>query len=451
MKLKLQIALLLLVTKLYAQEPSSPVTEIKIGDKVPDIYIGHISNYKNHFAMFSEFKGKLVILDFWGVDCVGCLRKLPFLAEMQKKYKEQIQVLLINSSSKRFLDSVIRLRHLTSRNFDVPLLTQITSDSILQIFFPHTLIPHYVWIGKDERVIAITGSYEINEENIKDEIDGKSIFLNEKKDFLSFNSDSSILPQIFSSRQNNLKYYSALIRYVPGLGGRTNRLCIDSINKTMRVSRGNYSILEFYGDALTQFRSGNPFESYYFDFGKRVILNVKDSDRYFFKSNSKMSSEEWNQKYRYSYETILPLKNDTVAYQTYLTDLNKFFGIDGRIVKRKMRCLAIIRTSKKDKLKFRGGKYLQAGYTDPNGMFHLYGLGLMAFRNQLSKVNRDKPYVFVDDTGYKGMVRLEIKSSLDDLAALKNELRKKYDLDLVETDQYVDVMILTESRNSKTN
>src|SRR3546814_7287875 len=50
-----------------------PHGPLKVGDPMPDIFIPHLSNYSASSANFSDFRGKLVILDFWNLFCHPCI------------------------------------------------------------------------------------------------------------------------------------------------------------------------------------------------------------------------------------------------------------------------------------------------------------------------------------------------------------------------------------------
>ena len=111
-----------------------------------------------------------------------------------------------------------------------------------------------------------------------------------------------------------------------------------------------------------------------------------------------------------------------------------------------MKGLAIVRTSREDKLKFKIGRDRSNGivYTDTAGIFHLIGSRMKIFRDRLSAANIEKEYIFFDQTNYEGRIDLEIKSSLSNIAGLRSELQKKYDLDLVETEMEVEVLVIRE-------
>ena len=86
------LMILLIPVLLFAQEDGQlkikdegfnkhEIKPLKIGDKVPDIEFKNIINYKSKTARLSDFKGKLVILDFWGTWCTSCIAAFPKMEE----------------------------------------------------------------------------------------------------------------------------------------------------------------------------------------------------------------------------------------------------------------------------------------------------------------------------------------------------------------------------------
>ncbi len=73
-----------LSANLYSQE-------VKIGGHVPDITLQNIININQQNFRLSDFKGKLIILDFWGIYCSSCIAAFPKLDSLQTKYNDKIQ------------------------------------------------------------------------------------------------------------------------------------------------------------------------------------------------------------------------------------------------------------------------------------------------------------------------------------------------------------------------
>lgn len=54
----------------------------------------------------SDFKGKIVLLDFWATWCGPCRRGIPDLVELQKQYKEDLVVIGISLDSQTKSDVI---------------------------------------------------------------------------------------------------------------------------------------------------------------------------------------------------------------------------------------------------------------------------------------------------------------------------------------------------------
>jgi len=166
------------------------VEEIKvlsIGDKVPDIRFTML-NYPKRFARLSDFKGKLVILDFWGTWCGACTARFPKMDSLQKIYVDKLQILLVNSvhhtgDKEEKITTFFKKWDATKNR--KPELPVVIEDSVALQFFPHKMIPHYVWITAEGRVAAITGPYEVTGENIQAMLRDENRKLPVKKDFVS--------------------------------------------------------------------------------------------------------------------------------------------------------------------------------------------------------------------------------------------------------------------------
>lgn len=425
---------------------------LSIGEKVPDILMSYNQSGKNLNTRFSDLKGKLVVLDFWGVNCPPCIKAFGKLDTLQKKFENQIQIILITSTSKKEIDSIFLKRSQRSSAYHLPNLPSITGDTIFHRLFRHVLIPHIVWIDQDGKVSQITEDDFLTSANISKLLQDNAVKFPRKHDLLNYDPKKAMVPEIIKSEPEKLKFYSAIIKWIPGLWGGTSRVNINTVNQTVRMTRGFHSMLALYSDALSEFSAyDDPYKHPYFDFGKRVVLEINDSNRYFFNLQKGISLEEWRGANFYAYEIVLPLAEKHRAYEYMLSDLNRFFQINGRIEKRKMKCLALVRTSMVDKIKYSGTRDLSLGrfYFDSSGAFHLFATRMNSFRDKLSEYNQDKRYAFTDHTNYHGLIELDIESSLNDIVSLKKELLLKYDLDLIETEEEISVMVLTERSFNK--
>ena len=150
-----------------------------IGDKVPDVELAKILNYKDSTIHLSQLRGKAVILDFWASYCTACLKEFPKMNALQNQYDKYLQILLINTYDK---DSDTVLRNVVETrkqkgSFSLPV---VKSSTALRKAFPVRSMPHYIWIGADGRIKAITRADEVTASNIDRFIAGLLINLTTK-------------------------------------------------------------------------------------------------------------------------------------------------------------------------------------------------------------------------------------------------------------------------------
>lgn len=56
---------------------------------------------KDGVVSLSQYKGKVVYLDFWASWCKPCLKSFPWMNEMQDKYKDDLVVIAVNLDNDR--------------------------------------------------------------------------------------------------------------------------------------------------------------------------------------------------------------------------------------------------------------------------------------------------------------------------------------------------------------
>lgn len=146
------IIILCLQHNVYAQKIE--IDPYYIGDRVPDLPLENILNYKDSVATLSSFGDKIIILDFWNIHCGSCISMFPLEDSLQKIMKDKIRFVMVTPDSpertKRFLN---RWDSLHGERFSIPV---VTGDRVLNKLFRYRYIPHFVWIAPDGRVLAQT-------------------------------------------------------------------------------------------------------------------------------------------------------------------------------------------------------------------------------------------------------------------------------------------------------
>lgn len=422
-------------------------TPVKRGNPVPDILFT-VTPGPGQAAVpqrFSDFRGKLLLLDFWGAYCIPCVKVLPKLTALEKEFNGQFKVLLVSTVSYGFVDSVFQRRSRVHRFYQLPPLAQVNSDSTLSQIFPFTNIPHYVWISPDGKFINQTKGDEVTADHIRSLLLGKDVPMKEKKDLYEHDFYQPMIPQLMVNDPSQLLYYSGFTRYVEGFNGNIGKVAFDSLSQTMRLTCGPVDLVSHLIHALHGRNVfGNPYESEIYEFGKRVIWKVRDSSRYSYFPADARSRTEWNRLHTFGYEAVLPLGAKALLYERMLSDIQQNFQVTATIESRKVPCLALVRTSELDKVKFPEGTDISNGrtYTDTAGVYHIRKSSLLSFIYALMKANISTPHLFVDQTNYKGSVLLALKSPLDDLEAVNAELQTKYDLKLVLSEAVLNFLVI---------
>src|SRR5215469_4171672 len=157
---------------------------LSIGDSVPNIEFGYTLNYSSNILSLSDFPGKLVILDFWATWCASCIHGFPKLDSLQQKFGDKLQIILVNAKDTRDDSSSVlkflnKWKNNSGRDFH---LVTVFFDTVANKLFEHHLIPHYVWINKERRVIAFSSTDAVNEKNIDAALNGVPLDFTMKRD-----------------------------------------------------------------------------------------------------------------------------------------------------------------------------------------------------------------------------------------------------------------------------
>ena len=168
-KLKLcLLALLWPALNCFAQSPPS-IRPLKVGDTLPHITLTNVFNYPVSKIQLSDLKGKLIILDFWATWCGSCIAMFPAIDSLQQQFRQQLQIIMVNSVSGTgdSKDKVMAFFKTWNAKHHTSFQTAYAiGDTLAKKLFPHTFLPHYVWIGKKGQVLAITSSEQLTKENI---------------------------------------------------------------------------------------------------------------------------------------------------------------------------------------------------------------------------------------------------------------------------------------------
>jgi thiol-disulfide isomerase/thioredoxin len=112
-----------------------------------DVLDWELTRLDSTVVRLSDYRGKLVVLDFWGLWCSPCLRWLPRYLEIEKRYagRDDVVFMTINHELRGAVaDQRERiLRFMESRQWSFPVLLDTDSTAIRThgiYAFPTTLV-----------------------------------------------------------------------------------------------------------------------------------------------------------------------------------------------------------------------------------------------------------------------------------------------------------------------
>ena len=129
--------------------------------EAPDFQLRDIN--KNEVSL-SDYRGKVVLVNFWATWCQPCLVELPHLQEMYKELKDRdFVVLSISVDAPRDVSKVKPL--VKTRGLEFPVLLD-TSSSVLSVYNPSQALPYNVLIDKEGKVVWTKEAYAPGEEAV---------------------------------------------------------------------------------------------------------------------------------------------------------------------------------------------------------------------------------------------------------------------------------------------
>lgn len=434
-------------TVLHAQDPTNRnvIKPLGIGDTMPAIKLTGLLNYPKSEINFSEFKGKAVVLDFWFGACPSCVYLFPKMEALQKRFGERLQVLMVNFETQKQIEATMKKWKSKSSNYRPPLLPSVVEDTLLHQLFPVRYYPQQVWIDGQGVVRAVTDGEQVNEKNLTALVENKPLQLEMKVDNVKFDVYDAVLPQLIGNAPDGIRFYSSLSPYIPGVRVPWVHKVVDTVNQTVRITRSNLSALELFMDALYPGEFVNPTQSARFDFGKRVVLRVKDSSRFFYTNKIGETLGAWKANHCFTYEAVLPLSQEFGVSKIMLRDFETYFKARCRVETKRMKCLTLVESETFNLVRLTNEHPLLQTLVMDTSKVQLAATTTDRLLEKIATAYKDSTYVFANATDYKGQFSFESdKKTLRDLPALRKMLKLYYGFDLVEQESGVEVFVFEE-------
>ncbi len=119
-------------------------------DQAQDAPIWTMQNLKGADVTLADFKGKVVVLDFWDTWCPPCRAEIPGFIELQDEYKDKGVVFVGAALGREGPDKVASFAENQGMNYPVVLATA----EVVNMYGPITGIPTKFIIDRDGKVRA---------------------------------------------------------------------------------------------------------------------------------------------------------------------------------------------------------------------------------------------------------------------------------------------------------
>ena len=400
------------------QNRSGQPRPVRIGEQIPPALwemplkvVNGPSDKK--MLTLNAYKGKLIILNFWATSCGSCIAHMPSNMDLASQFKDDLFYLQVTRQAEgKILDFMSTNKYIRGIK---PM--SVVEDTVLMRFFPHKLLPHYVWITPDGKLYATTEHGSFNSGDIKKMIERKGIDYTAK-------IDQDVTRPLYLS--NEMPANIKAVQYGILIKGRINGI---ATVKTVREKDGHRSGVLYANQMLFKI---------YLDLGKSLIpgfnrkMMIWEVDAFNLnnKPHSSLTDEDC-----YSFD----FNRNSFTDQDVLEQLNIATGFSGKIEKKEVDCYLMTKIGKLDALISKGGKSSNSLFEKSESF--LRNNTLRALVNRLN--DSDMPYpLVIDETGFSQKVDMVLKADPKDHMALRNEL-KQYGLDLIPSKREINVLIVS--------
>lgn len=436
------IFLLLIVTNCGYSQNGNPSldwkheSELAVGDTMPNIPLGEIYNNHTGKTNFSQFRGKLLILDFWNTNCLSCMILFPHMENLQKEFDDKIQIIIVDTQeTQEQISNKFKLPNY--KQFRLPDLPSIVDAKHLRkLFLTQQGVPHHVWIDENGVVRIRGGALNTYPEKIKSLLSHQSILnTNDMNTSVLFKKNSPYYSLSTLFKPSYLSSFTAYNNdYAASTGDKIEAL-IDSNSRTVRSTYINREILDLYTTAYENILkndisnlvfSKNCYENHSLDF---FSFLVKDTTKYTFEfirmdNKSKYGANNNDSNYiksKFCYEQIIPIgKNENEFKEIMLENLNQYFGylynLKVSVEERIIPCYLVVNKLKNIKHISTPGKLDSVFYVKGVKMIRHYNSNLKytirwALLDTFYKVTGNQKMFIFDETGIKDDIDFDLTDS----------------------------------------
>lgn len=401
-KLFFCLSLMALAMNGYAQNKTNRA--LQIGDTVPNVFFGE--SLQGNFAAKSlaDCKGKLTILDFWGVGCIGCILGMPHLDSLQQTFGDQIQTIIICNNERKEVEHVFKA---IKKPF--PKTPIVLKDSLLNVYFPHMTVPHHVWIDGNGVVKFITYDHNATVENVRKFLNHEPLHFSLRKELTDYDDDAILYAEGNGRWAKKIKYHTLFASYLEGVSHANAQIIYDTAKKTQTLRIVNYPYRYLFTVAYNQGLG----DGLYWQNG-RWMIETKDADNFLADEQPDSLIDSWNQKYLASYEAALPGSDRKELFKKMQRDLNTYSPYSATIEKRKVKCLILVNKGVRPST-YTGKDSVYVEEANKSWVVKKYTINNSVF-SHIVNGNHQLAIPIIDETGFTGEADFKFSTTLSNLA-----------------------------------
>lgn len=380
-----------------------------IGDKMPALTFSNVYNQPGSSISISDYKGKLIIIDFWNRWCGSCIEAFPKMEKLQKEFGDKIKVLLVTTDKKEEANKLFK-------RFKVPELTILYGDTVLNTIFPHITVPHHVWVNPDGYIQFITDGYNATTQNISKVLEGKKITLPLKIELTDIDREADLWKEGNGRFQKYITNYSFIMSKVNEDWDHGSGFTKDTVNNTCGFKFVNATLLDLYKTAFSE--AVNYTTKDFYRNNRIQFIGTGVSEFFNFPDESD-SIPAWEERNIICYESKWKTQSDSLAFQYLQDDANRFFPFSVKAEIKEVPCYILtlapgFTTSKSP------NKEKKFEYTDSS--FILSNMPIINIVESLNGIDLFKVIPVVDETNCTANVNINMKNAFTDIGTLQKQL-----------------------------
>jgi thiol-disulfide isomerase/thioredoxin len=422
-----------------------------VGETLPDYTFYDLVNYPKKTASIKDFRGKWLILDFWGYSCTSCIASFPKMDTLADEFKDSVQLIMVAAtktvaykgapSSKKIVKITKDLYTHLNKKWHMAFTNAF--DSVLYLKHDVGGLPHILVI--DPLGVLKYKTMHIETDQVRKILRGedpnliRSFSRSEPRLNAVYNPNIPLLTTGGASNggiDTNFLFRSVLTKNSDEMPPYTVTNLYASNDPS--VSRGrlevfNYSLKNLYQVAFFGaeiYRSDD-------DYSKRSL------DIQYGSEGVKKAAENIVDHYCYSLSIPKIKSTPDFLMKSMQLDLERFFGFKGRIEKRDMPVYYMELT---DTVKANGLIAKASEVTATNGNYdhrEFVNYPFEEFRNVLSAMMHIKIPV-INNTGISNNITINIQANMTDINDVLSKL-PNYGLKMVKGVKKMDVIVLSEN------